>query len=193
MASASIACYWLIAFTVLNTLFVNHIILMLEGILPMPLIYSYEGDHNFPTELPLHLPPVGLSLEAHVEYFAIDADDEWSTIFPPHDGFTDLGPANRTFTISMTHQMHCLDVFRVAFATGSQEYTHHVGHCLRYMRQKVLCLADTTLEVATPDLDQDGQLRYSSTGYGSVHRCRDWTVLRRYLTDHPPSPPTETR
>ncbi|KAH9852229.1 hypothetical protein C2E23DRAFT_826379 [Lenzites betulinus] len=185
------ACYWLTGFTVLNILFITHIFLTLEGIPPVPVVYSYVGD-DFPTELPgVRLPAVGLTLAPLTEYFATEADDEWATVFPPHDGFTDLGPHNRTFTISMTHQMHCLDVFRVAFATGSQEYAYHVGHCLSYMRQKILCIADTTLEAAIVGLDESGQLGYGSTGYGSVHRCKDWTELRRYLADRPPLPPNE--
>ena len=94
---------------------------------------------------------------------------------------------NRTFLVSMVHQMHCLDAFRVGFATNRTGYAHHVEHCLRYMLQIVLCNADTTLEADEPGM-RGGQWEHAAGGVGSVHQCRDWRVLREYLDEHPAGP-----
>ena len=147
---------------------------------------AYIGD-DFPAQLPLKLPSSGLVLTTGKPHFSLLADDDWATLFPAEDGdgFIALGPHNRTFLVSMVHQMHCLDAFRVGFATNrTAESAHHVEHCLRYMRQAVLCAADATLESAQP-VYRDGRWVYGANGFGSVHRCKDWTVLRRYLEEHP--------
>ncbi|KAH9899235.1 hypothetical protein C8Q73DRAFT_638317 [Cubamyces lactineus] len=176
--------YVLLVFTILNGAFIFRTVSNYERVLlPTKTVYSYIGDDH-PTELPIKLPRVGMLLVPGEPYFSMYADDEWGTIFPPNDGFVPVGPAhlNRTFHLSIVHQLHCLDVFRVAAG-----FAHHVEHCLRFMRQTVLCQADTTLDDAGVEL-KDGRWEYYSTGYGAVHRCRDWTALRRYLTEHPPLP-----
>ena len=146
------------------------------------------GD-DFPAQLPLQLSTVGMAFNYRDEpHFGLHADAEWVTQFPSTRGFIDLGPDNRTFHVSMVHQLHCLDLMRVAFASSRVELAGHYQHCLRYMRKMVLCNADTTLEVGRPAL-VDGQWIYVANMSGSVHRCKDWTMLRRYLEDHPPHHP----
>ena len=144
---------------------------------------GYVGD-DFPAQLPLKVPSVGLALGTGEPYFGLRADDDWGSQFPPSDGFTDLGAQNRTFLVSMVHQLHCLDVMRVGFATNRTGFAHHFEHCLRYMRQMVLCHASTTLEPAEPVL-VDGSWRYGATSVGSVYRCKDWMALRKYVEENP--------
>ena len=150
-------------------------------------IVSAYVDHDFPAQLPLRLSTVGLVIEPGYPHFSLYADDDWGTLFPKSSGFTDLGPSNRTFLVSSMHQIHCLDVFRVAFVTNRTGMAHHVQHCLHYMRQVVLCNADTTLEPAFAEL-HEGQWVYGANAVSSTHRCKDWTALRRYLDDHPAGP-----
>ena len=143
-----------------------------------------------------------MTLQSGEPGFSLYADDDWATLFPASDGFTDVTVAfsesasptpgsararaneTATFLVSMVHQLHCLDVFRVGFATNRTGYAHHVEHCLRYMRQIVLCNADTTLEPDHPGV-KDGKLTHAAGGVGSVHRCKDWTAVRRYLEENP--------
>ncbi|KAH9899219.1 hypothetical protein C8Q73DRAFT_787130 [Cubamyces lactineus] len=156
--------------------------------------YTYIGD-DFPAQLPLDIPLAGLVLSSDASHFALDADDDWGALFPLSDGFTTLYPrspspgdseSGRTFLISMVHQLHCLDVLRVTFAANRTDAPAHahVAHCLRYLRQAVLCLADATLEPDEPGM-RGGRWEHAASGVGAVHRCRDWTVLRRYLDEHP--------
>ncbi|KAF8875066.1 hypothetical protein BD779DRAFT_228318 [Infundibulicybe gibba] len=175
----------LLALTATNVAFTWHNISELKQLLPpAPKEYSYEGE-DFPSQLPVYLPPSGLVLESGAPHFALYDDDEWGTFFPS-DGFTDLGPNNRTFLLSMIHQMHCLDVIRVGFVVNGTDAAKHIQHCLRYLRQMVLCNADTTLEAAD-EIILNGRLEHEANGVGMVHRCKDWTVVRQYLVDHPPS------
>ena len=145
--------------------------------------------HDFPSQLPVHIPSAGLVLEPGDARFSLYADDDWNTLFPPEsrNGFTDLGPHNRTFGVAFMHQLHCLDILRIGYVTNRTGFAHHFEHCLHYLRQALLCHADTTLEVTKPILVH-GTWKLRTNGVGSVHRCRDWTALRRYLDEHPTSP-----
>ncbi|EIW55055.1 uncharacterized protein TRAVEDRAFT_22847 [Trametes versicolor FP-101664 SS1] len=188
MSPWTVASCSILGLTLLNFLFVAHVLRVFEGLLPTPITYSYVGD-DFPTELPTRLAAVGLVVEDGAPRFSLTADNEWATVYPANDGFTALGPANRTFLVAMVHQMHCLDVLRVGFAMhGAPEYTAHAEHCLRYLRQAILCAADPTLEPSTPRLNKHREWTHAASGEGSVHRCRDWTALGRYLAEHPPGP-----
>ncbi|KAH9852224.1 hypothetical protein C2E23DRAFT_190625 [Lenzites betulinus] len=181
--------YTLLAFTVLNIAFVARISRIFQDVMPREVAYTWIGD-DYPTELPLKLPPVALEFDgAAPAHFALLANDDWAAAFTPDFGFTTVGPAhlNRTFQLAMQHQMHCLDALRVALAMGGPaDQLPHSEHCLRYLRQSVLCYADTTLEESAVAV-HNGRLRHlSQQGYGVVHRCRDWTALRRYQEEHPP-------
>lgn len=150
----------------------------------MPRLSAFQGS-DYPAELPLEVPDVGMSLDGSGDHFSLFDDEEWGTQFPA-DGFTDLGPSQRPFVIAMFHQMHCLDVIRVGFVTNRTGSAHHITHCLRYLRQTVLCKADTTLEETLFKRAAVGnEWRAGSNGVGMVHRCRDWTAVFKYLREFP--------
>ena len=46
----------------------------------------------------------------------------------------------------------------------------HLLHCFDYLRQGIMCAADSTLEA----VDVDGT---STDGWGSVHECRNFDAL----------------
>ena len=148
----------------------------------MPRLSAFQGG-DYPAELPLHVPDVGMPLDGSEDHFSLLDDEEWGTQFPA-DGFTDLGPSQRPFIIAMFHQMHCLDVIRVGFVTNRTGSAHHITHCLRYLRQTILCKADTTLE-ETHFKYTGNEWRAGSNGVGMIHRCRDWTAVFEYLREFP--------
>ncbi|EPQ57616.1 hypothetical protein GLOTRDRAFT_137892 [Gloeophyllum trabeum ATCC 11539] len=179
----------LLAVTALNVGFTWYNLSQLSQLLPPKRKYSYIG-HDHPDQLPIDLPEVGLVLTPDAEHFDLWNDTEWGALFPT-SGFVPLpAPQNQTtFLISMTHQLHCLDVIRVGFLTNRTGAAEHVQHCLRYLRQAVLCYADTTLEEDEPAwFPEERRWRHGGSGVGSVHRCRDWTVVNRYLREHLPPP-----
>ncbi|KAL7277247.1 hypothetical protein ACG7TL_009100 [Trametes sanguinea] len=184
-----------------NIVLILYLFHILEGLVPAAREYTYVGD-DFPAQLPLKLPAVGLVLSSDASHFSLYADDDWGSLFPLSDGFITLHPSplthapataqssspdGRTFLISMVHQLHCLDVLRVAFVANRTGAAQHAAHCLRYLRQAVLCHADATLEPDEPGV-RDGRWEHAASGVGAVHRCRDWTALRRYMDEHPAEP-----
>ncbi|TVY21484.1 Oxidase ustYa [Lachnellula arida] len=94
------------------------------------------------------------------------------------------------YSVSMTHQLHCLGVIRDVitkyskgdksrFAGASHEY-----HCLDYIRQAILCTGDTTLDHAEIEYNPDGSERkYGFTGADATHRCRDWEAIKEVLAE----------
>ena len=59
---------------------------------------------------------------------------------------------------------------------------HHAGHCLEYLRQALICAADSTIEPGNTTTKH-------VTGLGVMHECRDfdglvaWTQERRLMDD----------
>lgn len=178
----------LVLVTIANVMFTLHSLSVLSELIPQaPHVHTYVGDDH-PSQLPLVLPHVGLELESGEGHFSLYDDDDWGTLFPS-DGFVAIGPNNRTFLVSLYHQFHCLDIIRVGYVVNRTHAAEHIQHCLRYLRQALLCHADTTLEVDIPQISpDDGKLYHTANGVGSVHRCRDWTVLRQYMLEHPSMP-----
>ncbi len=58
-------------------------------------------------------------------------------------------------------------------------YARHLGHCFDYLRQNIMCTADTTLEwLGKPPLD------HGSSGYGFQHHCRDYSAVFAWTEEH---------
>lgn len=58
----------------------------------------------------------------------------------------------------------------------------HVRHCLEYLRQSLMCLADTTPE--RTELNAAGQR--GARGFGVQHVCRDYNQLVEWTTRQEP-------
>ena len=83
----------------------------------------------------------------------------------------------------MIHQLHCLDLIRVAYVTKKTDFPGHVGHCMRYLLQAVLCYADTTLEEEGMEFI-DGKWQHYVHQWGVEHRCKNRSALDKYLIEH---------
>jgi hypothetical protein len=148
---------------------------------------AYQSEDR-PNKLPVRLREAALEVEwLDDEVYGLYADADWRSLFPQgQSGFVALGGTRERFAIGMYHQLHCLEVLRTGYAAGkgaALEYPgngtiwdHHVNHCLNYLREVVLCNADTTLIPAIPE---DGE--FIATSMGVVHRCKDWTQLREIV------------
>ncbi|KIP03285.1 hypothetical protein PHLGIDRAFT_246034 [Phlebiopsis gigantea 11061_1 CR5-6] len=152
--------------------------------------YSWIGD-DYPAYLPLDLGgPIALVLEdsRHYPLNSSDADAEWESVYPGGGlGFVRLGPRKRFFSLSLYHQVHCLDSLRHtilggAHAHGGGEGAHarrdveHSAHCLNYLRQTIMCNADLTLEPEVVEGSQD-----VGEGLAAVHVCRDWSKVHDFV------------
>jgi len=102
----------------------------------------------------------------------------------------------RAYAVSMFHTLHCLDRIRRAIvveppvepaahgeststntttantaAAARSRARYHVHHCFNYVRQMVLCGADTRLN-PTDHVQPSG--RPAADGIGLMYECRDW-------------------
>ena len=55
-----------------------------------------------------------------------------------------------------------------------QEVAHHAVHCFDYLRQSIMCAADTSLEGLTA----------AGPGWGSKHTCTDYEALLAWANEH---------
>jgi hypothetical protein len=92
------------------------------------------------------------------------------------DRYTD-GPG---YMMTVFHQLHCLSYLAEKFQRGyagtnlTEEVAHHAAHCFNYLRQGIMCSADTTLEGKTD----------AGPGEGSEHECTDYDALLKWANEH---------
>ncbi|KAL0955850.1 hypothetical protein HGRIS_002052 [Hohenbuehelia grisea] len=145
---------------------------------PLP---TYGGNDGLRT-LPLDVRPVNMVFRGDHQHYALsggNASAEWDSIVPEGSGIAFLGDASESapFVVSMWHQIRCLNHIRTALVnevdTGfNYEYTHH---CFQYLRQSILCAADTTIE---PLDEAAGRPKSNAT-----HTCRDWQQVHGWMSD----------
>lgn len=109
------------------------------------------------------------------------AKSEWDSVYPRSYGFVRLGPNHRTMCVSMFHQLHCVEKMRLALNDPEDPIATipHLQHCMNFIRQMMLCAADTTLEPADEVVrDESGrEVGTRASGVGVTHTCRDWTTV----------------
>ncbi|EJD41704.1 hypothetical protein AURDEDRAFT_169129 [Auricularia subglabra TFB-10046 SS5] len=143
--------------------------------------YSYVGDdvpNMFATP---ETEPVALFIEnpqAHYRLSLADGEN-WGRL-APNDARIYLGPDEfkRPFTLGLFHQLNCLDVVRLAVLsvdpqTGvyNSSSIRETRNCMNYLRQMVLCQADTRLErVSSWTIPPYSQMEQDQV-------CRDWRVV----------------
>ncbi|KAF9692899.1 hypothetical protein EKO04_009006 [Ascochyta lentis] len=105
-----------------------------------------------------------------------------SHTLPPAMHFPSL-PQKSIYSIAAIHQLHCL--YRLTAFTDSlvlqmragnltldEAGLVHNNHCIDYLRNAVVCAADTTLEGQA--VARGGREVPGTDGMGGVHVCRDW-------------------
>ena len=91
--------------------------------------------------------------------------------------------------MSVFHQLHCLHGLRAAYYDALSRLNgtsdpfvenvaahygshDHIQHCFDYLRQALMCAADTNFEV----VNQGG----TSSGWGSERVCRDYKAVSKW-------------
>lgn len=98
---------------------------------------------------------------------------EWSSLVPPDGGVIYLGEKGEPFTVSMIHQLHCLNIVRDHLVREDRVETAPLArHCLNYIRQVVMCRADMQLEPFRSSKHDKGPV--DLTG---IYQCRDWEAV----------------
>ncbi|KAJ4474871.1 hypothetical protein J3R30DRAFT_618178 [Lentinula aciculospora] len=170
--------------TLLSTIF-NAAVWLEAGEVSHGILSYREHNYDYGSMIPVQVPgsygPATMTLQNDNETYALTDDRKWGAIVPPKGGFIRLGPIGTPFSITMYHQLHCVNGIRfsyVAARDGLFKHTKdregaflHVNHCFDVLRQSLLCKADTTLI----PLDHDKQ---------HTRRCRDWTAVRAFVDDN---------
>ncbi|EED16369.1 conserved hypothetical protein [Talaromyces stipitatus ATCC 10500] len=122
-----------------------------------------------------------------------ESEAAWSSVIPIGRGFVyhpQVTPV--VANIAVFHQLHCLHTLRVGYYTKlyqlnvlngintSKSFDEHMAitpedvhmrHCFDYLRQALMCAADTNLEKVSPET-------HITTGWGSDKVCRDyWRIF----------------
>lgn len=96
-----------------------------------------------------------------------------------YDGMT-------VFTTSVTHQIHCLFAMAQTYSGLSSghsipdDHHWHMIHCIAYMRQAIMCAADTALEGHATTFPDDNS---GSDGWDATHVCKDYSQVKNYLEE----------
>jgi hypothetical protein len=130
-----------------------------------------------------------------------DGDTAWQQMTTTRGGGFLWIRHNETYKVgwgvSMFHALHCLSMVRDVVKQnphfdrerkdsenigGNGHDAHmdykHVGHCLSYIAQSLLCSADGTIEKPRSLLDENGDtLRDDVNGEDVKHMCRDKSLL----------------
>ncbi|MCJ1326859.1 hypothetical protein MMC10_003525 [Thelotrema lepadinum] len=121
-----------------------------------------------------------------------EADIAWDAMFPDGLGFVKHPVvATELSGLAVFHELHCVNVLRVGFwaafdGTWEEKQLlkdhnrrpdmHHIRHCFDYLRQSLMCMADTNLEPV--DMEVMG-----ATGWGFQRTCRDFDGLRTWAAE----------
>ena len=132
-------------------------------------------------QLPIDQRRVALEVIHDGDRYGLYADADWESLIPTRGhGFVRVDGSY--YYLSLHHQLHCLNSFRRIFnGQVSATAVPHAIHCLDYLRQAVLCKADTTLEPAHAARTTDGRVTQAAYGVGVTHECRDWTQVRDFV------------
>ena len=130
---------------------------------------AYIGT-DYPRTLDIgFLPPIRMNIEAtkHYQLSGYNADAEWAAL-APNNGTLYLGPQRQPFSISLFHQLRCLDIIRRNIVEAlPQEESKLTRHCLNYMRQMVLCRTDLAVD---PVLGRELEAEVRA----ETNQCVDW-------------------
>ena len=113
----------------------------------------------------------------HYQLSGHNADAEWAALAPNH-GILYLGSLRQPFSISLFHQLRCLDIIRRDVAeTLPQEESRLSRHCLNYMRQMVLCRTDLAVD---PVMGRELEAEVRA----ETNQCVDWRRVYQKLEEN---------
>lgn len=118
-------------------------------------------------------PPVSAFITPeNVRHYGIaepEADEEWNAL-TPNNGIIYLGIEKRPFSISMFHQIRCLDIIRKSIRDRASKGPSKLdNHCLNYLRQMILCSSATEVDLFS---GLNGQ-----TPIYSMRTCNNWSAV----------------
>lgn len=121
-----------------------------------------------------------------------ETEAAWDSLFPKGKGFVRHEKiAPETSGLVVYHGLHCLKSLRDVYYAAldgkmshdmAEEHSHlngphHVRHCFDYLRQSLMCSADTNIEPVSKELK-------GVTGWGFTRTCRDLDSVKAWAEAH---------
>lgn len=128
----------------------------------------------------IRLPPVAAFIMlADMRHYGIsepEADNKWNAL-TPNNGIIYLVAEKQPFTLSMFHQMWCLDIICKSIRDLTTKRPSELDrHCLNYLQQMVLCSSATEINLfAGPS----GKIPLPS-----MHTCNNWSMVYSKVHDN---------
>ncbi|KLO17816.1 hypothetical protein SCHPADRAFT_936661 [Schizopora paradoxa] len=129
--------------------------------------FSYIGN-DFPRMLPIDLPDVLVTADDFVEYelYGEQAMSDWNEQVPKGNGVVRLGEYHRE---------------AINLPEDPTSELEHSGHCLNYIRERILCDTDLTLEpFDLLELESDEEVKEATP----PRICKGWTNMMGALHDN---------
>ena len=107
--------------------------------------------------------------------YNLHSSAEWAMLYPGN-GIVHLGHDKTPYTVSMFHQLRCLDVVRDQLTRPkTRRDTEPTRHCMNYLRQMSSCHADLDFE------PNQYVHEINPVHPNPVHRCLDWRPVYEEL------------
>jgi len=113
--------------------------------------------------------PVQIEFDQTLHY-GLDNAAEWAAL-SPNDGVIYLGKDHEPYTVSMLHQLKCMDVIRAQLVEHDPERNDLARHCMNYVRQTTLCRGDDNLEPYQYPSRIEGLDKHN------IRKCFDWNAV----------------
>ncbi|TFK47278.1 hypothetical protein OE88DRAFT_1636537 [Heliocybe sulcata] len=99
-----------------------------------------------------------------------EANALYSSMLPPGGDVVYIGPSREPYSLALFHQLRCLDVMWQDYL-ALRGASNTSRDCLQYLRQTLLCHAETRLEPARSPRGP----RLINFSYDYI--CRDWSAV----------------
>lgn len=114
------------------------------------------------------------SYSSHYQIGTAEGADEFAKLVPAkgHMVYIDddsSPPVARPYTVTLFHQMKCLDLLREQYISESPRLLKYTAHCLNYLRQTILCRPNLRIESAK-NINGTASRTYDAA-------CNDWTAV----------------
>ncbi|EIN10125.1 hypothetical protein PUNSTDRAFT_64213 [Punctularia strigosozonata HHB-11173 SS5] len=104
-----------------------------------------------------------------VEFEHLVPDGNHLVYSPPTKSGADS--PRETYAVALLHQMRCMDIIRDEYNSRAAQLDDPLlRHCMNYLRQSILCLADTRLEEVRLPLPGESI-------FAGDYICKDWSAV----------------
>ncbi|TID26407.1 hypothetical protein E6O75_ATG00900 [Venturia nashicola] len=122
---------------------------------------------------------------------------QWKSLMPEGNGWINTNSSENATQVSAFHQMECLITILEDFLTTYKELDvpqsrrgvksgpelRKTLNCFNYIRQSLMCFADTALEGLDPFAEAENRTG-GTLGIGTTHVCRNYQMLKSFAYDN---------